>query len=159
MPQDDSPETRELRRQMREGRTPLIETIRAAYQPYLLARKGWERKNSELREQVGLLSSEFSTKGKQLRESSRKSADSGAGMVDLYRDLSRQAKAVSSLIDKELPNLIKLYEPVGELYARYQEAMNAYKAYMATWAGRLPESDLNGRALELALQEIERSLR
>ena len=37
--------------------------------------------------------------------------------------------------------------------------MEAYNAFMATWAGRLPESDLNGRALELALTEIERSLR
>jgi hypothetical protein len=60
---------------------------------------------------------------------------------------------------QELPNLVKLYEPVGELYAKYQEAMDAYSAFMATWVGRLPESDLNGRALELALQEIERSLR
>ncbi len=159
MPQDQETLEKELRRQMREGRTPLVQAVRDAYQPYLLARKGWERKNSELREQVGLLSSEFSTKGKQLRESSRKSTDSGAGMVDLYKDLSRQAKAVSSLIEKELPNLIKLYEPVGELYTRYKEAMDAYEAYMAQWIGRLPDSDLNGRALELALQEIERSLR
>ncbi len=159
MPQDQETLEKELRRQMREGRAPLIQAVRDAYQPYLLARKGWERKNSELREQVGLLSSEFSSKGKLLRESLRKSTDSGEGMVDLYKDLSRQAKAVSTLIDKELPNLIKLYEPVGELYAKYQEAMNAYDAFMATWVGRLPESDLNGRALELALQEIERSLR
>jgi hypothetical protein len=123
------------------------------------ARKGWERKNSELRDQVGLLSSEFSTKGKQLRESSRKSTESGAGMVDLYKELGKRAKAVSTLIDKELPNLVKLYEPVGELYTTYQEALDAYNAFMATWIGRLPESDLTGRALELALQEIERSLR
>ena len=159
MPQDQETLGKELRRQMREGRTPLIQAVRDAYQPYLLARKGWERKNSELREQVGLLSSEFTTKGKQLRESSRKSTDSGEGMVELYKDLSKQAKAVSKLIDTELPNLVKLYEPVGELYAKYQEAMSAYEAYMAQWMGRLPDSDLNGRALELALQEIERSLR
>jgi hypothetical protein len=80
-------------------------------------------------------------------------------MVDLYKDLSKQAKAVSTLIDKELPNLVKLYEPVGELFAKYQAAMEAYNAFMATWAGRLPKSDLNGRALALALTEIERSLR
>ena len=80
-------------------------------------------------------------------------------MVDLYRKLSRQAKAVSKLIDTELPNLTKLYEPAGELYAKYQQATADYEAYMATWKGKLPESDLNGRALELALQGIERSLR
>ena len=159
MPQDQETLEKELRRQMREGRAPLIQAVRDAYEPFLLAKKGWERKNAELREQVGLLNNQFSTKGKQLRESSHKSTDSGAGMVDLYKDLSKQAKAVSKLIDTELPNLVKLYEPVGELYAKYQEAMNAYNAFMAMWVGRLPESDLNGRALELALQEIERSLR
>lgn len=117
------------------------------------------RKNDELREQVAILNNEFSARGKQLRESSRKSQDSGAGMVDLYKELSKQAKAVSALIDKELPNLTKLYEPVGELHAKYQKALTDYEAFMATWVGRLPESDLNGRALELAVQEIERSLR
>jgi chromosome segregation ATPase len=159
MPQEESQEVKELRRQMREGRTPLIEAVRAAYQPYLIARKGWERENAELREQVGLLSSEFSNKGKQLRESSRKSQDSGAGMVDLYKELGRQAKAVSALIDKELPNLSKLYEPVGELHDAYRKALADYEAYMASWQGKLSESDLGGRALELALQEVERSLR
>jgi hypothetical protein len=159
MPQDQDTLEKELRRQMREGRTPLIQAVRDTYEPFLLAKKGWERKNAELREQVGLLNNQFSTKGKQLRESSRKSTDSGEGLVDLYKDLSKQAKAVSKLIDTELPNLIKLYEPVGELYARYKQAMDAYEAYMAQWVGRLPDSDLNGRALELALQEIERSLR
>jgi len=94
-----------------------------------------------------------------MRESSRKSTDSDAGTVDLYKDLSKQTKAVSTLIDKELPNLVKLYEPVGELFAKYQAAMEAYNAFMATWTGRLPESDLNGQALALALTEIERSLR
>jgi hypothetical protein len=159
MPQDQEALEKEVRRQMREGRTPLIQAVRDAYEPFLLAKKGWERKNAELREQVGLLNNQFSTKGKQLRESSRRSTDSGAGLVDLYKDLSRQAKAVSGLIDKELPNLVKLYEPVGELYATYKAAMDVYDAFMQQWVGRLPESDLNGRALELALTEIERSLR
>jgi len=159
MPQDQEALEKELRRQIREGRTPLIQAVRNAYEPFLLAKKGWERKNAELREQVGLLNNQFSTKGKQLRESSRRSTDSGAGLVDLYKDLSKQAKAVSGLIDKELPNLVKLYEPVGELYATYKAAMDAYEAFMQQWVDRLPESDLNGRALELALTEIERSLR
>ena len=159
MPQDQESQEKELRRQMREGRTPLIEAIRASYQPFLLAKKGLSRKNDELREQVAILNNAFSASGKQLRESSRKSQDSGAGMVDLYKELSKQAKAVSTLIDKELPNLEKLYGPVGDLYAKYEKAMADYGAYVATWKGRLPESDLNGRALELALQEIERSLR
>src|SRR5216683_4682480 len=114
MPQDDTQERelKELRRQMREGRAPLIEAVRSAYQPYLIAMKGWERKNAELREQVGLLSNEFSVKGSQLRQSSKSAQKGGAGMVELYRELARQAKAVSGLIDKELPNLSKLYEPV-----------------------------------------------
>ena len=80
-------------------------------------------------------------------------------MVYLYKELSKHAKAVSTLIDKELPNLAQLYEPVGELYTKYQEAMNTYHVYMAQWVGCLPDSDLNGRALELALQETEHSLR
>jgi hypothetical protein len=159
MPLDQEAQERELRRQMREGRAPLIEAVRAAFQPFLLAKKGWERKNAELREQVGLLSSEFSTKGRQLRESARKSSDSGSGMVDLYKELGKQAKAVSSLIDKELPNLVKLYEPVGELYVAYEQAMAAYETYMAQWQGKLPQSDLNGRALELVLDAVEKSLR
>src|SRR5712692_12083077 len=160
MPQDDTQERelKELRRQMREGRAPLIEAVRSAYQPYLIAMKGWERKNAELREQVGLLSNEFSTKGALLRASSRKAQEGGAGLVELYKELSKQAKAVSSLIDKELPNLAKLYEPVGELYSAYQDALAKYEAYMATWKGKLPDSDLSGRALELALEPIERSL-
>jgi len=159
LPQEESQEIRDLRRQMREGRTRLIVAVRAAYQPFLLAKKGWERKNAELREQVGLLSSEFSTKGQKLRESARKSQDSGAGMVDLYKELSRQAKAVSTLIDKELPNLVKLYEPVGELYAVYEQAMATYESFMAQWIGRLPDSDTKGRALGLALDAVNKSLR
>ncbi len=156
---DSDTQARELRKAMREGRAPLIEAVRAAYQPYLIAMKGWERKNAELREQVGLLSNEFSVKGALLRASSRKAQEGGAGLVELYKELSKQAKAVSTLIDKELANLVKLYEPVGELYGAYQQAMTAYEAYVATWKGRLPDSDLSGRALELALEPIERSLR
>ena len=53
----------------------------------------------------------------------------------LYKELSKQAKAVSTLIDEELPNLVQLYEPVGELYTKYQEAMNTYQEYMAQWVG------------------------
>lgn len=53
-------------------------------------------------------------------------------MVDLYKELSKQAKTVTTLIDKELPNLVQLYEPVVELYTKYQEAMNTYQAYMAS---------------------------
>ena len=68
MPQDQETLEKELRRQMREGRTPLIQDDREAYSPFLLAKKGWERKNAELREQVGLLSNQFSTKGRQLVE-------------------------------------------------------------------------------------------
>lgn len=161
MPSDETQERelKELRRQMREGRTPLIEAVRSAYQPYLIAMKGWERKNSELREQVGLLSNEFSVKGNQLRQSSRNAQKGGVGMVELYRELARQAKAVSSLIDKELPNLAKLYEPVAELHAAYQQALRTYEEFMASWHGKLPDGDLSGRALELALEPIERSLR
>ena len=68
MPQDQEALEKELRRQMREGRTPLIQNVREAYSLFLLAKKGWERKNAELREQVGLLSNQFSTKGRQLVE-------------------------------------------------------------------------------------------
>jgi hypothetical protein len=63
MAQEESPEIKELRSEMRKGRLPLIEAIRSAYKPYLIALKGWERKNAELREQVGLLSSDFSERG------------------------------------------------------------------------------------------------
>jgi len=70
MPQETQ-EIRDLRRQMREGRTPLLEAIREAYQPYLLARKSLERKNSEVREQLGLLNSTFATSIKKLRESTK----------------------------------------------------------------------------------------
>jgi hypothetical protein len=107
---DQQTQEKELRRQMREGRTPLIAAVREAYQPYLIAKKGWACKNDELREQVAILNNQFTAKGKQLRDSSRRSTDSGAGMVELYKELSKQAKAVSALIDKELPALTKLCE-------------------------------------------------
>jgi hypothetical protein len=68
MPQDQETLEKELRRQMREGRPPLIQDVRKAYSLFLLAKKGWERKNAELREQVGLLSNQFCTKGRQLVE-------------------------------------------------------------------------------------------
>ncbi|MFL5658465.1 MAG: hypothetical protein ACJ8CB_30305 [Ktedonobacteraceae bacterium] len=55
--------------------------------------------------------------------------------------------------------MVKPYEPVGELFSAYQQALANYEAYMASWRGKLPDSDLSGRALELALTEIERSLR
>jgi len=99
---------------VRKGRIPLIEAIRSAYKPYLIAMKGWECKNAELREQVGLLSSDFSEKGRVLRSSPRSTQEGGLGVVE---------------------------------------------SYMASWRGKLPDSDLSGRALELALTEIERSLR
>jgi hypothetical protein len=159
MPQDQDTLEKELRRQMREGRTPLLDTIRFTYQPYLLAWKSWQRKNSELREQVGLLNSTFNASAKHLRNSSRNAQESGGAMVDMYRELSKQAKAVSALIEKELPNLVKLYEPAGELYTAYEQALHAYQQYMSQWQGRLPESDLSGRALELVIDEINKSLR
>lgn len=159
MPQDQEALEKEWRRQMRAGRTPLVEACRDTFQTYLIAMKGWQRKNAELRESVGILSSDFSVKGKRLRETARNAQEGGSGTVDLYKELAKQAKAVSTLIDKELPNLIKLYEPVGELYVAYEQATAAYEAYMAQWQGKLPQSDLNGRSLELALDQVERSLR
>lgn len=91
--------------------------------------KCWERKNAEIREQVGLLSSDFREKGWLLRSSSRSSEEGGLGVVDSYKEHSKQANAVSSLIDKELPNLVKLHEPVGELHAAYQKAVADYETY------------------------------
>jgi len=143
MPDQESQEQK-LRSEMRKGRTPLIADVRSACKAYIIAMKGWERRNAELREQVGLLSSEFSEKGKALRAGSRNLAEGGLSIVDMY---------------KELPNLVELYDPVGELYDAYQITLQAYNQYMQTWVGRLPESDLSGRALELALTEVDRSLR
>ncbi len=112
-----------------------------------------------MRDQLGLLNSTLATSTKQLRESSRNNQDSGQGMVALYKTMSEQAKAVAAFIDKELPSLTKLYEPVAKLYAAYQGAIDAYDQYMQQWKGKLPESDLSGRALELVKQEIEKNLR
>src|SRR5215469_14164637 len=159
MPQDQETLEKQLRSEFRKARTPLIQAVKDAYKPFLLAMKKWERSNSELREQVGLLSSEFSEKGRMLRSGSRNLSEGGLSVVQLYKELAKQVKAVSSLIDKELPNLVKLYEPVGELQAAYQQAMDAYNSFIASWVGRLPEADTNGRALELALTEVERALR
>ena len=158
MPQETQ-EIRGLRRQMRDGRTPLLEAIREAYSPYLLARKGLERKNSEVREQLGLLNSTFAASIKKLRDSARDTDSSGEEVLVLYGEMSKQAKAVAAFIDKELPSLKKLFEPVGEAFAAYSGSLDAYTAYMRQWDGKLPAGDLSGRALELIRQEIERSLR
>ncbi|HLX57999.1 MAG TPA: hypothetical protein VKR83_13335 [Ktedonobacteraceae bacterium] len=159
MPQEESGEVREFRRQMRAGRAPLLEALKQAYRPYLLAKKSLDRKNSEIREQVGMLSSEFDEKCRLLRESSRKADTNPAAVIDLYKGLSQQATAVAVLIEKELPGLTKLYEPVAKAFAAYEKALKAYNDYMQQWVGKLPESDLSGRALELALDPIEKSLR
>lgn len=160
MPQrDESQEVKEARRNMREGRTPLLEAIKETYRPYLLLRKGLERKNAEIREQVGLLSSEFNATCKQLRESSRKAGESPAAMVEIYKELERQATGVAAMIKQELPALEKLYGPVAKAFAAFEGAQDAYNKYMDGWRGKLPGSDFSGRALELILTEIERSLR
>jgi hypothetical protein len=160
VPQHDEPqEIKDLRRTFRDGRTPLLEAIREAYPPYLLARKALERKNSEVREQLGLLNNTFDGSIKKLRASARNTDDSGEGVLLLYQEMSRQAKAVADFIDKELPGLQKLFKPVSERYAAYVGALEAYNQFMQQWVGRLPESDLSGRALELVKQEIEKSLR
>jgi len=157
--QDDSPEVKKLRSDMRAGRTPLLQAIREAYKPYLLARKALERQNSAIREQVGLLSSDFDAKATQLRQSSKKTGENPATVVELYKELGAQAKGVAALIDKELPSLEKLYQPVAKAFAAYEGALDAYTKYMAGWADKLPAADLSGRALELVQTEIERSLR
>lgn len=157
--QDESSDVKKLRSQMRDGRTPLLQTIREAYKPYLLARKALERQNSAIREQVGLLSSDFDTKATQLRQSSKKTGENPATVVELYRELSAQAKSVAALIDKELLGLQKLYDPVAKAFAAYEGALDAYNKYMQQWIGKLPDGDLSGRALELIQTEIERSLR
>lgn len=160
MPQEpESQEIKDLRRRMREGRAPLLQAIREAYPPYLLARKGLERKNSEVREQLCLLNNTFSGSIKRLRESARNTDDSGEGVILLYQEMSKQAKAVAAFIDKEVPGLTKLFEPVGKAFAAYEGALEAYTKYMQQWVGKLPDGDLSGRALELVKQEIEKSLR
>jgi len=144
---------------MREGRAPLLQAIREAYPMYLLARKGLERKNSEVREQLGLLNNTFSGSIKKLRESARNTDDSGEGVIVLYQEMSKQAKAVAAFIDKEVPGLTKLFEPVAKAFAAYDGALDAYNTYMQQWVGKVPEGDLGGRALELVKQEIDKSLR
>lgn len=157
--QEESQDVKDLRRKMREGRAPLLQAIRESYPTYLMARKGLERKNSEVREQLGLLNNTFSGSIKRLRESSRNTDDSGEGVILLYQEMSRQAKAVAAFIDKEVPGLQKLFEPVSKQFAAYEGALDAYNKFMQQWVGKLPEGDLGGRALELVKQEIEKSLR
>ncbi len=169
MPSDtegkDSLENRELRRQMREGRAPLIEAVCAAWQRFFVANKGLVRKTDELREQVGIMQNEFATKGKQLRNSSRKTIslreqrDTSDTAIPLFEVLSTQAKAVSELIDKELLELVKLERPVADLYELYLLELTKYREYMAGWRGRLSDDDLTDRSLELALDQVEKSLR
>ena|SRR5947207_13875185 len=84
---------------MREGRTPLLEAVRQAYPPYLLARKAYNRKHEEVREQLGLLNATVSGSIKKLRELSRNTQDSGEGMITLYEMLSKQTKEVSTFIE------------------------------------------------------------
>jgi len=157
--QDESPEVKDLRKKMREGRQPLLQAFKQVYKPYLLARKGLERKSAEIREQVGLLSSEFEEKSKQLYELSKKSDSNPATVVEMYKELSKQAISVSALIDKELPSLQKLYEPVAKAFAAYEGTLDAYNKFMQPYIGKLPTGDTDGRALQLAKQEIEKSLR
>ena len=144
---------------MREGRAPLLETVRQAHPPYLMARKGLERKNSEVREQLGMLNATFTASIKKLRESAKNTDDSGEAVLLLYAEMSKQATAVAAFIDKELSGFQKLFKPVSEKFAGYQGAVEAYNAYMATWFGKLPEADLSGQAFELVKQDIEKSLR
>jgi len=150
---------------MREGRAPLIEAGRATYQQFYVANKGGARKVEELREQVAMMGSEFAAKVKLVRDSSRKMSslrekrDSTKAIIPMFQALSDQAKALSELIDKEVPNLTKQDEPIDKLYAAYQRALADYRKYMESWKGKLPESDLNGRALEIALDVVEKSLR
>ncbi len=165
MPLDLEIQNREYRRQMREGRQPLIDAVCAAWQKFFIANKGLSRKTDELREQVGLLQNEFLAKGKQLRSTSRKTTslreqrDSSETAIPLFEGLSAQAKAVAELIDKELPKLQKLERPVAEAYEAYQQAFIAYREYMAGWRNRLSDEDLTDRSLEVALDQVEKSLR
>jgi len=144
---------------MREGRTPLLNHVRETYPKYLLARKAYNRKHEEVREQLGMLNASFSGSIKQLRASSRDNQQSGEDMIAIYETLAKQAKDVAAYMDKELPGLRKLYEPVGKAYAVYAGAIGDYDHYMGTWRGKLPDSDLSGRALELVQMEVEKALR
>jgi len=73
--------------------------------------------------------------------------------------MSKQAQEVAAFITKELPSLKKLFEPVAKAFAAYEGALDAYNKFMQQWVGKLPESDLSGRALELVKQDIEKSIR
>jgi hypothetical protein len=84
-----------------------------------------QRKSSEVREQLGLLNSTFAGSIKKLRVSARNTDDSGEGVLLLYQEMSRQAKAVADFIDKELPGLQKLFKPVSEKYSAYAGALDA----------------------------------
>jgi len=159
LPQDESQETKDLRRQMREGRTPLLQTIKEAYPPFLLAKKALGRKNAEVREQLGLLNRNFAGSIKTLRESDKDSNGSGEEVILAYQEMAKQARAVADFIDKELPGLQKLFKPVGDKYAAYGGALEAYNTYMQQFVGKLPDGDTSGRALKLVQEEIERSLR
>lgn len=165
MPQDQEAHERELRRQMREGRAPFIEAVSAKWENFLLLNKGAVRKADELRDQVGAMNNQFAAKSKQLRTYSRKTAslrerrDSTEGAIALFEALGAQAKAVGELIDKELPKLLKLEKPVEEAYTAYQVALDNYRVYMVGWQGKLPSEDLTDRSLELALDQVEKSLR
>jgi hypothetical protein len=120
--------------------------------------KGSERKNAELRERVGLLSSDFSEQGRVLRSDARSAQKRELRCCRVVQGAGKTGEGYRLSIDEELPNLIKLYEPVGDLQATYQQALANYETYMASWRGKLPDSDLSGHALELALTEIERSM-
>ncbi len=157
--QDESPEIKKLRSEMRAGRTPLLEAVKEAYKPFLRAKKSLDRKNAEIREQVGDLASEFIEKKDALVKLSKKTDENPAAMVELYKQLSQQAKEVAALIDKELPALEKAQGPVSKAYAAYEGTIDAYKKFMDGWRDKLPASDFSDRALELVQDKVERSLR
>ena len=89
MPQDESPEIKELRSQMHKGCKPLLDAIESTYLPYLLARKGWNRKNEEVRDHIALLNNTFAEAVQRLRAASRNTQGSGEGMIASYKELSR----------------------------------------------------------------------
>ncbi len=51
--------------------------------------------------------------------------DSGAGMIAHYETMAQQAEAVAVFINKELPGLRKLFEPVSNAYAAYEGVLDA----------------------------------
>jgi cell division septum initiation protein DivIVA len=157
--QDETPEIKKLRSEMRVGRTPLLEAVKEAYKPFLRAKKSLDRKNAEIREQVGDLASEFNEKTEALYKLSKKSDSDPATVVEMYKQLSQQAKEVAALIDKELPTLEKSQAPVSKAYAPYKGTLDAYAKYMDAWKDKLPASDFSDRALELVQDKVEKSLR